>query len=138
MKPCSIEKLVREKLGEMFGTKFRKSKLITGYDSKKRPQLHEFDLISENMDIIGEIKSGKCTRTNYNLALVDCFYLSKIKATTKLMVFTDKELYEYFKDNSEGVISKDICAILVLPYTDLKPISLENQVNLQEMQKSYG
>lgn len=130
MKPCSIEKLVREKLGEMFGTKFRKSKLITGYDSKKRPRLHEFDLISENMDIIGEIKSGKCTRANYNLALVDCFYLSKIKATTKLMVFTDKELYAYFRDNSEGVISKDIRAILVLPYTNFKPIPLEDQVNV--------
>jgi len=130
MKPCSIEKLVREKLGEMFGTEFRKSKLITGHDSKKRPQLHEFDLISENMDIIGEIKSGKCTRTNYNLALVDCLYLSKIKARTKLMVFTDKELYEYFRDNSEGVISKDIRAILVLPYTDLKPIPLENQADM--------
>jgi len=138
MKPCSIEKLVREKLGEMFGTKFRKNKLITGYDSKKRPKLHEFDLISENMDIIGEIKSGKCTRTNYNLALVDCLYLSKIKAATKLMVFTDKELYEYFRDNSEGVISKDIRAILVLPYTDLKPIPLEKQVNMQEMRKSYS
>jgi len=130
MKPCLIEKLVREKLGEMFGTKFRKSKLITGYDSKKRPQLHEFDLISENMDIIGEIKSGKCTRTNYNLALVDCFYLSKIKARTKLMVFTDKELYEYFRENSEGVITKDVRAILVLPYTDLKPIPIEKQVNM--------
>jgi ABC-type microcin C transport system duplicated ATPase subunit YejF len=129
MKPCSIEKLVREKLGEMFGTKFRKNKLITGYDSKKRPQLHEFDLVSENMDIIGEIKSGKSTRTNYNLALVDCLYLSKIKATTKLMVFTDKELYEYFRGNSEGVISKGIRAILVLPYTDLNVIPLKNQVN---------
>jgi len=92
MKPCSIEKIVKEKLGEIFGTKFRKGKLITGYDSRKTPQLHEFDLISENMDIIGEIKSGKCTRTNDNLALVDCLYLTKIKARTKLMVFTDKEL----------------------------------------------
>jgi hypothetical protein len=138
MKPCLIEKLVSENLGEMFGTKFRKSKLITGYDSKRRPQLHEFDLVSENMDIVGEIKSGKCTRTNYNLALVDCLYLSKIKATTKLMVFTDKDLYEYFRSNSEGVISKGIRAILVMPYTNLKRISLENRVNIQEMRESHS
>lgn len=131
MKPCSIEKLAREKLGEMFGTKFRKNKLITGYDSNKRPQLHEFDLVSNDMDIVGEIKSGKCTRTNYNLALVDCLYLSRIKAKTKLMIFTDKELYEYFRDNSEGVISKDIRAILVLPYANSKQIPLENQVTQQ-------
>lgn len=119
MKPYKTERLVRDKLGEMFGTKFRKSKLIIGYDSKKRPQIHEFDLVSENMDIMGEVKSGKCSRTNYNLALVDCLYLSKIKARIKLMVFTDKELYKFFKDRSEGLIANDIRAILFTPHTDL-------------------
>ncbi|MCJ7429766.1 hypothetical protein MUO83_00945 [Candidatus Bathyarchaeota archaeon] len=31
----------------------------------------------------------------------------------KLMVFTDKELYEYFRDKSHGLISGDIQPILV-------------------------
>jgi len=112
MKPYEIEKLVRDKLGETFGTKLRKRKLVVGYGSTKIPKIHEFDLVSEDMDIIGEIKSGKCSRTNYSLALVDCVYLSKVEARIKLMVFTDKRLYEYFKDNSEGLISSDIRAVL--------------------------
>lgn len=119
MKPHEIEELVRVKLGEMFGTKFRKGKLLVGHDSKKRPKIHEFDFISEDMNIIGEIKSGKCSRRNFSLALVDCFFLSKVEAQTKLMVFTDKELYDYFKDNSEGLINNNIRPILVVPNTYL-------------------
>jgi len=69
--------------------------------------------MSENKTVIGEVKSGKCTTTNYSLALVDCFYLSKVKARVKLMVFTDKELYGYFRDKSHGLISGDIQPILV-------------------------
>lgn len=121
MKPYETEKFVREKLGEMFGTTFRRGKLITGCDSSKRPKIHEFDLVSEKMDIIGEVKSGKCSRNNYNLALVDCVYLSKIKACMKLMIFTNKELYDYFRYNSQGIISNDIRAILVT--TNVEPDS---------------
>jgi hypothetical protein len=109
-------------LGEMFGSKFRKRRLVIGYDSKKRPKIHEFDFVSEDMEIIGELKSGQCSRTNYNLALVDCVYLNKVKASIKLMVFTNKSLYEYFKDNSEGVISKDIRVILITPNVYLKQL----------------
>jgi len=116
------ENLVRIMLGEMFGSKFRKRRLVIGYDSKKRPKIHEFDFVSEDMEIIGELKSGQCSRTNYNLALVDCVYLNKVKASIKLMVFTNKSLYEYFKDNSEGVISKDIRVILITPNVYLKQL----------------
>ena len=113
MKPYEVEKAVRERLGEMYGTRFRRGKLIIGDRSEGEPQIHEFDLISENKTIIGEVKSGKCTTTNYNLALVDCFYLSKVEARVKLMVFSDKELYEYFRDRSQGLISGGIQPILV-------------------------
>jgi hypothetical protein len=74
------------------------------------------------MDIIGEIKSGKCTKTNCNLAVVDCVYLNKIKAQTKLMVFTDKELFDYFRNHSEGLIANDIRLILIIP--DAHDVSL--------------
>lgn len=113
MKPYEVEKAVRERLGGMYGTRFRRAKLIIGDRSRGEPQIHEFDLISENGSIIGEVKSGRCSTTNYNLALVDCFYLSKVKAKVKLMVFTDKGLYEYFRDKSRGLISEDIQTILI-------------------------
>jgi|GEM_PF-3430997 len=115
MTPQELEKLVRDKLAEMYGMNLRRGKLVIGYDSGRRPQIHEFDLISESINVVGEIKSGRCSRNNYNLALVDCIYLSKTKARTKLMVFTDKRLYGYFRMNSAGIISKDIQAIFVDP-----------------------
>jgi hypothetical protein len=130
MKPYETERFVREKLGKMFGTRFRRAKLITGYDSGKRPQLHEFDIVSENTDIIGEIKSGKCSRGNHNLALVDCVYLDKVKASLKLMIFTNKELCEYFRYNSQGLISKDIRTILVIPTVDSDAIVVQTQRSL--------
>jgi delta-aminolevulinic acid dehydratase/porphobilinogen synthase len=113
MKPQETEKLVRNKLAGMFGMSLRHGKLVIGHVPGKIPQIHEFDLVSENVEVVGEIKSGRCSRTNYNLALVDCVYLSKVKARTKLMVFTDKRLCEYFKQNSAGVVSKDIQVIHV-------------------------
>jgi hypothetical protein len=113
MKPYEIEKAVRERLGEMYGTRFRRGKLIIGNRSRGEPQIHEFDLISENRSVIGEVKSGRCSTTNYSLALVDCFYLSKVKARVKLMVFTDRELYDYFRDKSRGLISVDVQPILL-------------------------
>jgi|YelNatPaOPRAMG01_1025707.scaffolds.fasta_scaffold273762_1 ABC-type microcin C transport system duplicated ATPase subunit YejF len=118
----NIEKLVRVKLEEMFGTKLRKRRLIIGYDSQKRPQIHEFDLVSDDMEIVGELKSGKRSITNYNLALVDCVYLSKIKARTKLMIFTNKSLYEYFKERSGGLIGKDIRVIFIPLDVHLNPL----------------
>lgn len=124
MKPYETEKFVREKLGEMFGTTFRRGKLITACDSAKRPKIHEFDLVSEKMDIIGEVKSGKCSRNNYNLAIVDCVYLSKIEACMKLMVFTDKDLYEYFRYNSQGLISNDIRVILVTTNVEADSVTM--------------
>ena len=113
MTPNEIEKLVRNRLAEMFGMNFRRGKLVIGFGSGKIPKIHEFDIVSENVDVVGEVKSGRCTRTNYNLALVDCVYLSKVEARTKLMIFTDKRLYDYFRQNSAGVISDDIQAIFV-------------------------
>ena len=124
MKPYEIERLVRGKVGEIFGTKFKKAKLMIGNDPNKLPIIHEFDLVSKSMDMIGEIKSGKCSRANYKLALVDCMYLSKIEARTKLMIFTDKKLYEYFKDNSRGLISNNIQTILITPNAYSKTMTL--------------
>jgi hypothetical protein len=120
MTPHEIEEFVRCRLAEMYGTNFKRAKLVVGHDSGRRPQIHEFDLVSENAKIVGEIKSGRCSRTNYNLALVDCVYLGKIRARTKLMIFTNKRLCEYFKQNSAGVVSKYIQTIFVDVETQMK------------------
>ena len=76
----------------MYGTSLKKRRLFVCGRSGGEPQIHEFDLVSEDRKIVGEIKSGKCSTTNCSLALVDCFYLSRLKARVRLMIFTDKEL----------------------------------------------
>jgi hypothetical protein len=113
VKPCEIEELVRERLETMLGKKLRKGKLILRCNTKRQPQIHEFDLISEDMSVIGEVKSGKHSMTNYRSALVDCLYLSRTRVPRKLMVFTNKQLCEYFRRSSEGLVSRDIDVIFV-------------------------
>jgi len=125
MKFNDSERLVREFLKEMFGASLSKRKLVVGYDSKNKPQIHEFDLVSDDMNIVGEIKSGRKSRDNYLRALADCMFLSQVKAKKKIFVLTDKNFYRYFKTNSEGIIAKDIELILVCLedlFTNLSPI----------------
>lgn len=122
MRPNDLERLVRRRLEKMFGVRLQKRKLVVGYDSNGKPQIHEFDVVSDDMSIIGEIKSGKCTGSNYNSALVDCLYLSKVKTKSKMLILTNREFYEHFKDKSEGIIGKDICVMLIVPEDFLEKI----------------
>jgi hypothetical protein len=39
--------------------------------------------------------------------------LSRVRARMKLMVFTDRELYDYFREKSQGLISGDVQPILI-------------------------
>ena len=124
MRPFDQEQLVRNFLEKMFGASLKKRKLVVGYDSKKKPQIHEFDLVSDDMSIIGEVKSGRKSRSNFTRALADCIFLDRVeKAKKKILVLTNKEFYGYFKANSEGLIPSEIDIILV-PLQDLvtKPI----------------
>lgn len=120
MKPSDKERLIRNFLGRMFGVPLKKRKLVIGYDSKNKPQIHEFDLVSDDMSIVGEIKSGIKSRGNYLGALSDCLFLTRVKAKKKLLVLTNKEFYGYFKVNSEGVIPNNIEIMLIRP-EDLIP-----------------
>lgn len=120
MKPSDTERLIRSFVGEMLGVSLKKHKLVIGYDSKNKPQIHEFDLVSDDMSIIGEIKSGRKSRGNFLGALSDCLFLTKVKAKKKLLILTDKEFYAHFKVRSEGVVSKNIEIILIHP-EDLAP-----------------
>ncbi len=119
MKPFDKERLIREFLEKMFGASLKKRKLVIGYDTKNKPQIHEFDLVSDDMSIVGEIKSGSKSRNNFTRALADCFFLDKVeKCRKKLLVLTSKEFYGYFKAHSEGLISSEIDVVLV-PIEDL-------------------
>lgn len=109
----SKESLARKKLEEMFGALLPKRKLIIGYDSEGFPKLHQFDLVSKDLRILGEIKSGRNIAMTFKGALNDCFYLSKVEAKRKVLVLTDKGFYTYFKEKADGLIPNDIEVIFV-------------------------
>jgi len=120
MKTSEVEQLIRDFLAEVFGASLGKRRLVIGYDSKNKPQIHEFDFVSDDMNIVGEIKSGRKSRGNYHGALTDILFLTKVKAKKKLLVLTNKELYMYFRVRSEGVIPNNIDIMLIRP-EDLVP-----------------
>ena len=93
MKPADTERLIRTFLGKMLGVPLKKHKLVIGHDSKNKPQIHEFDLVSDDMSIVGEIKSGRKSRGNFIGALGDCLFLTKVQSKKKLLILTDKEIY---------------------------------------------
>jgi len=107
------EESARKKLEKMFGVPLPKRKVIIGYDSDGFPKLHEFDLVSKDSDILGEVKSCRINATSFKGALNDCFYLSKVKARRKMLVLTNKDFYSYFKRKSDGLVTSDIEIILV-------------------------
>ena len=102
------EKKVRETLGKEFETCFREKPLTltTGYQ-------HRFDLVSEDSKVVGEIKTDKYTKKAYEntrlpRAMVACRYLELVNANTKLLVFTDRQFYERFKEDANKLGVKDI------------------------------
>jgi len=126
MNPNNKEHFVRNLMEKMFGLPLKKHKLVIGYDSKRKPQIHEFDLVSDDASIVGEIKSGEKSRSNYERTLNDCLFLDKVKAQKKLLVLTNKEFYEYFRAKSDGLISKNIQVMLIQPEDFTKEIVQTN------------
>lgn len=99
------EEKVRSVLGKEFRTKFSKKRLITDIN-------HEFDLVSENQRIVGEVKTsepnsramkGNGLRTAQLGDLArDCLLLLTVKADRRILVLTDKTVFEKFKETQYG------------------------------------
>ncbi len=92
------EQRVREILEREFGKTLPKKRISLGNLK------HEFDLCSNDREIIGEIKSGKDLtpngkRKSYRFAEIclDCLYLMGVECKKKIMVLTNKEMYDVFR-----------------------------------------
>lgn len=111
------ERIVRDLLGDRFQKKFYTKRgdrtLIVGHRSNGEEIKHEFDLVSEDKSIIGEVKSDKYTKkahsnTRLPRMLGACRYLELVKAKKKLLVLTNKEMHEIMKHDLDGLINSDI------------------------------
>ena len=107
--PLDKEARVREKLEAEFGMPFSKKKLsLKNKKSDGSIIIHEFDLVSEDGKIVGEVKAYKYTEkaqsnTRRPRAMVDCRYLELVKADKKLLILTDREFHGKFTNDSDGL-----------------------------------
>ncbi len=105
------ENLVKKIMEKEFEMKFSKQKLIVGYKTNGEPKHKEFDLVSEDSNIVVQVKSsspqksGRKPATNIARCYGDCYLLEKVTAWKKILALTNKEFYEIFKKDSEGLIS---------------------------------
>lgn len=101
------EELAREIVKEKLDVSFSKRKIpLKGTDKK-----HEFDLVSPDGLIVGEIKSSKSTK--YGVRIVGrkmseaCLYLIGAQGAAKrLLVLTDEGYYKSFKESPHAGIAQ--------------------------------
>ncbi len=108
-----VRSILEKKLNKIFYTRRTDRTLIVGQRSTGELISHEFDLVSEDKTIIGEVKSDKYTKkahgsTRFFRILGACKYLEMIKAKKKILVLTEKEMYKVMKHSLDGVINPDI------------------------------
>lgn len=103
-KGFEIEKKVRERLEEEFGLKFFKTRIKIGKYER------EIDLISSDNRIAVQVKSGKDVgasgRINpYRLSEIcmDYLILMSINYREKILVLTNKEMFEKFNEEIKGL-----------------------------------
>lgn len=115
---------VRQVLEERLNTRFERRRLPVGLRTDGSVREHEFDLVSSDGKIVGEIKtfeplpSGSAHARYRPSAKIGatfqaCYLLEKVKAERKILVLTDSEFYEIFRDESDGIISRDIQILLI-------------------------
>ena len=98
------EEYVRHVLEREFGVPFQRRFLHPGRLAK------EFDAVSTNGEIIAMVKAfdkpyQKSTpmqlKTRQDRCIVDCAWLARTTARTKLLVFVEKDYAEWFRSYSE-------------------------------------
>lgn len=105
------EQSVKKQLERKYGLKFDMHRNLPVGNSTNP---HNFDLVSESGNIVVEVKSckfknettGKAgyTTTRKWRLIGACFYLEKVKAKTKILALTDKDLCKKFKEDMKGLI----------------------------------
>jgi len=110
------EQRIRQILCKELNTHVRKGKLEVGQRSNGSMRKHEFDIVAKTPDglVVGEVKASRYGNearfitTKFHRVLTACVYLGKAKAARKLLILTEREFYERFKEESDGLIDKDI------------------------------
>ena len=78
------------------------------------PNEYEFDLVSNDNSIVGEVKSGR-DLSDYRFAecCLDCLYLMSVKAERRIFVLTDQLMYDWFRNIICGLAFEYVEVMLV-------------------------
>lgn len=105
------EPYVRRWCSSKYGIEFedfeKEIRLVTG-------GVHRFDAVSRDGSVVAGIKTstlrdnGQVSAGVIKSTFTELYFLSLIKANTKLMILTDKGYYEYFRRISEGKIAQGV------------------------------
>lgn len=106
MSASELEVEVRAKLKKKFDTHLSKDYVQIGVKSNGQPKTHQFDIVSPDRKIVGEVKSGKqYDNVRFAECMLDCFYLTKVKdAEHCIFVLTNRWVYEGFIRDSDGLL----------------------------------
>ncbi|MBL7186208.1 MAG: hypothetical protein ISS70_07760 [Phycisphaerae bacterium] len=108
-----VRNRIEEELQKKFYTGRNDRTLTVGHRSNGEAIKHEFDIVSEDKSIIGEVKSDKYTKkahanTRFPRILAACRYLEIIPAARKMLIFTNEKTYKVMQHDLDGLISSDI------------------------------
>lgn len=117
---------ILEVLSNEFKTKLIKKKVRVG----EKGVLKKFSGVSIDAEILihichhsGRTKSGNIPVGKKNGLYSKCYFMEKTKAKEKYIYFTNKEFYEIFKKDSDGIINDNIKLIyfenLPIKYQDI-------------------
>jgi hypothetical protein len=101
-------------LQNAFQSRFSKKSLQVGIKSDGRPALNNFDLVSEDRQIVAEVKAHRMTVSGNKPSgkIADtfkaCGMLERVKANRKFLILADELFYKVFKQYSDGKIAKEI------------------------------
>jgi hypothetical protein len=118
------ENRVRQRVGEQFGVQLSKRKLAVGRTSSGVERLHEFDGVSPNCEVVIEVKTNTLDtsvrpRGRYDSAIkqalaLDLYMLTRVRAKTKLLVLTDRPLFDLCSHDMDGLLDPDTQIVLCL------------------------
>lgn len=122
-----VTKYILEELGEKLGTNFIQKKVKVGSKGAER----KFSGVSVDSKIIiqichhsGRTKSGNLPVGKLNGLYAKCYLMEKAKAEKKYIYFTNKEFFEIFAKDSNGITE----GIELRPYGDL-PVKYQEIIN---------
>ncbi len=113
-----IEQKVRELLQEEYHAPLPKKRLAVGTKSNGERRYHEFDGVSPDQNVVFEVKSNQVTATKAKPAgryfsaikwalLGDVYLLSRVSAQTRLLVLTDKTLFDICREDMDGLLPEN-------------------------------